>query len=65
VSVEGIPAKITIQKEWVFTGRVVDITPSHHLIEKEDGTVIEVSNARVLSVEPKHTTVVRSRVNVR
>lgn len=50
-AVVGKPAKITIKTEYVFDGVVEEITPSHHVIRKHNGTTKTVHNDRVVSVE--------------
>jgi len=49
--IEGKNAKITIMREFVYQGRVVEITPTHHIIETHDGKVMEVANQKVVGVE--------------
>lgn len=48
-------AKITIQTEFVLNGKVLEITPDHHLIETSNNgkvKVMEVENRHVIKVEP-------------
>lgn len=46
-------AKIVILKPYAINGKVLEITPTHHIILTSDDTVIEVKNENVLTAEPK------------
>jgi hypothetical protein len=58
-------AKITIQTEFVLDGKVLEITPDHHLIETSNNNgkvkVMEIRNNRVVKIEPKKMEVYHSR----
>jgi len=49
----GKPAKIVVQTEYVMYGRVLEITPTHHIIQSSKGTIKEVLNERVVLVDIK------------
>lgn len=54
-------AKITIRTEYVFEGKILEITPDHHIISTSNGKVMEVENRQVLKVEIKKVKSVESR----
>lgn len=62
-SIIGVSAKIVIQKEFVMTGKVIQISDTHHIIESPDGRIREVVNTHVISVDPYKSEVYRSDVD--
>jgi len=48
-------AKIVIQTQFVLTGRVLEVTPTHHVILTSDNKYREVKNENVVSVDVKQT----------
>lgn len=46
-------ARIIIQTTYALDGKVIEITPTHHVIKTSQGKVIEVKNENVLKVETR------------
>jgi hypothetical protein len=55
-------AKIIIQSTYAIDGEVLEITPTHHIINSK-GKIIEVKNENILQVETKRLERINSNID--